>query len=186
MFIRSERLFLRPLWPEDWQDVLAGIADEGVVRNLARAPWPYTAEDARDFARRPQDPRLPHFLVTWPTATDPAQPIGCVGLGEHEGEIELGYWLARPFWGRGFAAEAARAVLRLAEALGYRQVTAGHFVDNQASGRVLRKIGFQPTGRIRRRYSLARGTEVDSIEHRIELGEAWDCDVPMPMPCRAA
>ena len=41
MFFRSERLFLRPVWPEDWQAILNGIADEAVVRNLARAPWPY-------------------------------------------------------------------------------------------------------------------------------------------------
>ena len=40
MFFRSERLFLRPVWPEDWQAILNGIADEAVVRNLARAPWP--------------------------------------------------------------------------------------------------------------------------------------------------
>ena len=47
MFIRSERLFLRPGWPEDWQELLSRIADESVVRNLAKAPWPYTADDAR-------------------------------------------------------------------------------------------------------------------------------------------
>ena len=51
MFHRSERLLLRPPWPEDWQAVHAGIADEGVVRNLARAPWPYAEEDARDDVR---------------------------------------------------------------------------------------------------------------------------------------
>jgi len=40
MFHRSERLLLRPAWPEDWQAVHAAIADEGIVRNLATAPWP--------------------------------------------------------------------------------------------------------------------------------------------------
>ena len=50
MFIRSERLFLRPGWPEDWQELLGQIDDESVARNLAQVPWPYTAEDARQFA----------------------------------------------------------------------------------------------------------------------------------------
>ena len=63
MFFRSERLFLRPGWPEDWQELLAQIADEAVVKNLAKAPWPYSADDARWFAAQEQDKRLPHFFA---------------------------------------------------------------------------------------------------------------------------
>ncbi|PKB25964.1 RimJ/RimL family protein N-acetyltransferase [Novosphingobium kunmingense] len=176
MFIRSERLFLRPGWPEDWQELLSRIADESVVRNLAKAPWPYTAEDARWFASQPQDERLPHFFVTLPTSAAPAELIGCVGLGEIDGEVELGYWFARDHWGKGYATEAARAVLRLAKVLGHRHLVAGHFLDNPASGAVLRKAGFRPTGRVRERYSLARGCKAQSVEHRIELGRPSDCD----------
>lgn len=51
MFHRTQRLFLRPVFPEDWEAIFVGIADEGVVRNLARAPWPYRADDARHFCR---------------------------------------------------------------------------------------------------------------------------------------
>ncbi len=54
MFIRSERLFLRLGWPEDWQELFGLIRDQGIVRNLARAPWPYTPEHAREFAARVQ------------------------------------------------------------------------------------------------------------------------------------
>ena len=174
MFIRSERLFLRPAWPEDWRELLRGIADEAIVRNLAKAPWPYNADHARDFAGKPQDARLPHFLVTLAAN---GELIGSVGLGRHEAdEVELGYWIARPHWGRGYAPEAARAVLRLARTLGHDWVLAGHFVDNPSSGRVLAKIGFRPTGQVRRRFSLARGREVDSIEYAIALGSPSDCD----------
>jgi RimJ/RimL family protein N-acetyltransferase len=169
VFIRSERLFLRPGWPEDWEELLSRIADEEVVRNLAKVPWPYTADDARWFASQDQDLRLPHFFVTLPTGSGPAQMIGCVGLGEIEGEVELGYWFARDHWGRGFATEAAKAVLSLAPTLGHRRIVAGHFIDNPASGRVLRKAGFRPTGRIRQRFSLARGEVVASVEHDLDL-----------------
>lgn len=171
MFMRSERLFLRPAWPEDWQELLTRVADEGVVRNLAKVPWPYTAEDARWFASQPQDQRLPHFFITLPTSAEPARLIGCIGFAADDDEIELGYWLAREYWGQGYASEAARAVIGLARTLGYRRLVAGHFIDNPASGRVLRKVGFRPTGQIRQRFSLARGTEVASIEHELELGE---------------
>jgi RimJ/RimL family protein N-acetyltransferase len=86
--------------------------------------------------------------------------IGSCGLGERDGEAELGYWIARPYWGQGFAAEAARAVVNIAKALGHEKLVSGHFTDNPASGRVLRKIGFQPLGRIEQRYSAGRGREV--------------------------
>ena len=76
MFICSKRLFLRPGWPEDWEELLSRISDEGVVLNLAKVPWPYTADDARWFSAQPQNPRLPHFFVTLPTSRAPAQIIG--------------------------------------------------------------------------------------------------------------
>lgn len=188
MFIRSERLFLRPGWPEDWRELLCRIGDEAVVRNLAKVPWPYTAEDARWFAAQPQDPRLPHFFVTLPTASAPAAIVGCIGLASHDGEVELGYWLAREHWGKGFASEAARAVISLARTLGHRRLVAGHFVDNPASGRVLRKTGFRPTGRMRQRFSLARGHEVASVEHSLDLAGPCNCDGndPLMVEMRAA
>ena len=167
MFHRSERLFLRPPFPEDWQAIHARINDEGVVRNLGRAPWPYGETDARSFASMNQDPRLPHFLVTLPGVG----VIGSAGLGEHDGRPEIGYWIGRDFWGRGYATEAGRAVIAIARTLGHQRLTAGHFVDNPASGKVLRKLGFHPTGQIRKRYSRARDAEVASVEFELDLGE---------------
>lgn len=170
MFHRSERLFLRPAFPEDAAAILAGIGEESIVRNLARAPWPYGIADARAFAALPQDARLPHFLVTLPGAG----VIGAAGLGEHEGEPEIGYWIAREHWGRGYATEAAGAVLRIARAIGHGRLVAGHFADNPASGKVLRKLGFVPTGRPGQRYSAARGHAVESVEYALDLAAEAD------------
>lgn len=167
MFHRSERLFLRPAFPEDWAAIAACLgADEGIVRNLAHAPWPYGEDAAREFAAMTQDVRLPHFLVTLPGVG----VIGSAGLGEHEGEAELGYWIARAQWGQGYATEAAGAVLRIARTLGHRRIMAGHFTDNPASGRVLAKLGFVPTGRITARHSRARGAQAQSVEYVRDLG----------------
>lgn len=175
MFIRSERLFLRPGWPEDWQELLGKICDERIVRNLARAPWPYGPEDARRFAAMEQDRRTPNFFVTAPSA-EGTRLVGSCGLGLHEGQVELGYWIARDEWGKGYATEAARAVLTLARTLGHRRIVAGHFEDNPASGRVLAKVGFRPTGEVRPRYSLARDAIALSVVHEIDLAVAGDCD----------
>lgn len=169
MFIRTDRLFLRPGWPEDWSELLALIADEGIVRNLARAPWPFEAAHARDFAGKAQNPRMPHFFVTVPGAAG-AQIVGSVGLGEAEdGSTQLAYWIARDHWGRGYATEAVRALLCLARTLGHHCVTAWHFLDNPAPARVLRKAGFRPTGRVTATRSMARGEPALAALYAIDL-----------------
>ncbi|WFL77574.1 GNAT family N-acetyltransferase [Altererythrobacter arenosus] len=166
MFHRSERLLLRPPWPEDWKQVLGGIADEGVVRNLARAPWPYNPTDARQFVELPIDPMFPRFLIT---RADNAMLVGCIGIDRNEGEVELGYWIGRQHWGQGYATEAGRAVLEVARMLGHRRIVAGHFLDNPASGRVLGKLGFEPTGIVRPRHSCGRGEAVLAAEYELDL-----------------
>jgi RimJ/RimL family protein N-acetyltransferase len=175
MFIRSERLFLRPGWPEDWSEIFSQIADEAVVRNLSRVPWPYTPEAARQFAALGQDPRCPHFLITLPSA-DGVRLVGVVGLSPGFEAAELGCWIGREHWGQGYATEALRAVLSLARTLGHTRLKAAHFIDNPASARVLHKVGFRPTGRTEERYSLARGRVAPSAIHAMVLGDASDCD----------
>ena len=156
MFARTERLLLRPSWPEDAGELHGAIADEAVVRNLARAPWPYTPQEAERFAGVSHPEMFPAFLLMLRTDGAP-RLIGACGIGEHNGEAELGYWISRPYWGLGFASEAGRAVISIAKALGHNKLVAGHFTDNPASGHVLRKLGFRHTGKSEQRYSKGRG-----------------------------
>lgn len=165
MFHVTERLLLRPVWPEDWRQVLEGIGEEAIVRNLARAPWPYREIDARRWTSRPQDPRLPSFAVI---ESSTGRLIGSAGLGDCDGEVEVGYWVRRDAWGRGYATEAVHGLVDVARMLGHRRLVGGHFIDNPASGRVLRKAGFVPAGN-GRRFSLARGAEVETVEHALDL-----------------
>jgi len=161
MFFRSERLFLRPGWPEDWSDLFRQIADEDIVRNLARAPWPAGAQNARDFAAMAQDRRFPHFFITLPRiacGSGGNELIGCIGLfGREGGAPALGTWIARHRRGQGYATEAGRAVLAIARTLGHRRVEAHRFADNPAAGRLLARLGFRPTGMSRPGFSLDRG-----------------------------
>ncbi|MBO9582454.1 MAG: GNAT family N-acetyltransferase [Sphingobium sp.] len=171
MFARTPRLLLRPGWQEDAQALHAAMADEGVVRNLARAPWPYSLSDAETFLSREPDPRLPMFLAFNRTQGRPLLIGGC-GIGRREDDsLELGYWVARPYWGLGFATEATRAVMRIARATGLTGIGSSHFVDNPASGRVMRKLGFRPTGTFVRRFSAGRGEEVLAMVYE-DTGES--------------
>lgn len=177
MFIRSERLFLRPSWPEDWAELHALLDDEAIVRNLACAPWPYGPDEARSFAASAQGMRHPQFFVTLPGATG-TRLIGCAGLVEEDGETVIGYWIARQHWNNGYATEAVRALLSLAPTLGHRRIVGRHFIDNAASARVLSKVGFRPTGEIRLRRSAARPQAEPTVMHAIDLCPATQSDGP--------
>ena len=157
MFARTERLMLRPGWSEDAPALSRAIGEEAVVRNLTRAPWPYALGDAQAFLRAAPDPLLPSFLIFARTHGAP-RLVGGIGLHrDEEGAAELGYWIARDYWGLGFATEAGRAVIDLAEhSLRLKRIVAGHFLDNPASANVLRKLGFAPTGQVTTRPSRAR------------------------------
>lgn len=160
MFVRTSRLLLRPGWADDAPALARAIGEEAIVRNLATVPWPYSADDARGFLIQDTPPLLPRLLVFARTQGVPRLVGGCGLSTTPEGNgVQLGYWIARPHWGLGYATEAAQAMLDLAQAIGIHDLTASHFVDNPASARVLRKLGFHPTGRIVQRHSVARGTE---------------------------
>ncbi|MGL5837051.1 MAG: GNAT family N-acetyltransferase [Sphingorhabdus sp.] len=176
MFARTERLLLRPSWPEDASALYAAIADEGIVRNLARAPWPYTMDDAAVFAALEHSEMFPNFMLMLRTDAAP-KLIGSCGLAELRGEVEIGYWIARPYWGQGFATEAAMAVVDVARALGHRRLVSGHFIDNPASGQVLRKIGFRPSKRVEQRYSAGRKASINCALYELPLQfDAADMD----------
>jgi RimJ/RimL family protein N-acetyltransferase len=174
MFARTERLLLRPGWREDAPALFRAIADEEIVRNLALAPWPYSFTDAESFLMRE---RAPHNVACLIFLRTPGAPrlVGGIGFGRKPGdrEPEFGYWIAKAYWGRGIATEAGRALIDNArDTLRLRRLDAGHFVDNPASGRVLAKLGFRPTGATRSRYSAGRGAEAQCREFVLELDQA--------------
>jgi RimJ/RimL family protein N-acetyltransferase len=179
MFARTERLLLRPGWAEDAPALARAIADEQVVRNLATAPWPFALEDAEAFLAAPRDPAMPCFLISERTDGEP-RIVGACGLGRRpSGAVEMGYWIGRQHWGKGFATEAGSALIEIARALKLPRLEASHFIDNPASGRVLEKLGFIPTGMSAARYSCARGGEAMARLYRLSLMGRMDADAPM-------
>ena len=179
MFIRTERLLLRPGWIEDAPALASAIGDEAILTKLAQVPSPYRIADAEWFLSQPhQRPDVP-LLIFQRTHGNP-RLIGGTGLHNQGGEAEIGYWLARDVWGLGYATEAARAVITMARhSLRLPRLVSGHFIDNPASGKVLTKLGFRPTGQIVARESKARGTSVPCILYDLDLSKGDAAD-PMP------
>ena len=157
--IETRRLLLRRPELADAEGIAAGIGDFEVVRWLWRVPHPYSITDATSWLEKiPAQPTVEqaNFAITLKGVDG---YVGTMGIVER-----LGFWLARPFWGRGIATEAARAIVDWYFASGGREpLRSGILSGNTASLRVQEKLGFVVT-RSGTVPSLALARDVELIE----------------------
>ena len=159
--IETRRLTLRAPQMDDAARLAELCNDFDISRMTSSLPFPYTLGDAEDFIARCAIADRRHdasFMIDH----DDAGVVGGLGFDRNaEGAIEVGYWIGKPWWGRGLASEALVGAMEwAARSWKRRVVAAGHFSDNPASGRVLGRAGFLYTGRVELRDSLARGEMV--------------------------
>lgn len=157
----TPRLRLRRFAADDADAVAALAGNWKVASMLGRMPFPYTRTHAVEFLERMalDDESKTDFVFAFTLPGGPA--MGAIGLHVRDhGHFELGYWLGEPYWGKGYATEAAERLVQFAfEDLEIDRLIAGHFFDNPASGRVLSKVGFTYT-HDDYRDALARGGKV--------------------------
>lgn len=141
--LKTERLTLRAPRRRDAKAIAHFAGDRRIAENTARIPHPYTIDDAAQFiAAVNRQNGNTTFIITFE-----GDLIGACGVEAHGSVAEIGYWLGAPYWGRGYATEAARAAIDYAFSdLGYVTLEAGARVSNPASRRVLEKCGFQWSG----------------------------------------
>jgi RimJ/RimL family protein N-acetyltransferase len=157
--IETTRLLLRPLAAGDLTR-LADLANNyRVTVNTATMPWPYTLNDALSFLRRVQANRRGTRFFALAAKHEEGSLIGGAGyLADTKSpEAEIGYWIAEPYWARGYGIETASAVL--ADAFtdaGHERVVAAYRHGNEGSRRTLDRLGFRFIGH-RRNHSLAFG-----------------------------
>jgi RimJ/RimL family protein N-acetyltransferase len=161
--VHTPRLTLRQPIPADAEPLASSLNNFAVAGNLSRVPYPYRLADAKAWIRtwRPDRPAA-ETGFTIDLAGEGL--IGHVGFHDDEGGTVIGYWLAQPFWNRGFMTEAVTGALDW-----YFGVTdapaiaSGVFHFNKPSLAIQKKLGFTETG-VSRRLCLARGEEVRHID----------------------
>ncbi|MBT8471311.1 MAG: GNAT family N-acetyltransferase [Marinicaulis sp.] len=172
--IQTDDLLLRSILRDDAERFFVLCNDEQIARNTARIPSPYTMEQARKFATNASVRSIDSEYVF--AICRNGEIVGCVAVTpddnpKNKSSWEIGYWVGAAYRRTGVATRAVCAISTFAfEQLGAETVTAGFFVDNPASGRVLKRCGFVPTGECRSLYSVGRGEEVATI--RMVLSKA--------------
>ena len=155
--IHTDRLILRKaISKQDKRSLVSQIGDWEVVKWLARVPYPYTYNDCEDYLKISNNNELALNIFL------DKKLIGGVGLDLHnDNYYELGYWLGKDYWGKGYATESSKYLLEYAlEKLDSPKIKSGYFIDNLPSGNVLKKLGFKEVG-IEKRYSVSHEKQME-------------------------
>ena len=161
MIIDLPRLRLRAFKPADGEPVVAALNDWAVAQWLIAPPHPYGQGDFEqydDIVRRDHAGEFPTHFAIARRASD--ELVGCMAVVvKPDGVGELGYWLARASWRQGLAGEAAKAVIAAARRHpGIRRLVATTDPENEASRRLLAKVGFTLISQTTRDQPTRRGT----------------------------
>jgi RimJ/RimL family protein N-acetyltransferase len=167
--IKTQRLVLRALDVSDAErlSLLAGDCD--IASMTATIPHPYSEQQAAEWI---ESVKAGEEGVVFGIEHE-GRLIGCTGYRAFgDDHAELGYWIGKPYWGQGYASEAVGALIGHAfDKDGFDYVTAGHFVDNPASERVLRKLGFVAQT-AEERDCVARGGRAKCLTYRLDRAQA--------------
>ncbi len=178
--ITTKDLILRPFRDDDAAAVARNCADKRIAMMTRTIPHPYTIDDARGFLTNSKgkwesgDSAVFAVCVTQPDGSA-SEPIGACGMMVDKIDVraELGYCYEPSTWGRGYATQAAAAVVEVGfSILGLRKITAHYLPHNPASGRVLIKLGFVQEG-VLRRQAHKWGESFDLIAAGL-LKEEWE------------
>ncbi|MHC4470820.1 MAG: GNAT family N-acetyltransferase [Planctomycetota bacterium] len=150
--IETERLILRPFTEDDVPEVARMAGERAIADTTLNLPHPYAEGDARTWIEKHEPGAREGKQLTLAIQHRDGPLLGAVGLAiaPEQGRAELGYWVGVEHWNRGYATEAAGAVVSHAfMALGLRRIHACHLTRNAASGRVMEKIGMRREGVLR-------------------------------------
>ena len=148
--MENERIVLRP-WRESDAEALYKYASDPDVG--PRAGWPphKSVDESLEIIRTVFNNDTT-WAIVW---KDTDEAIGAIGYGpscdcnlpSRDGEPIVGYWVAKLYWNQGICTEALGLMLdHIRKTTVILSLISGHFVDNPASGRVMEKCGFVPTG----------------------------------------
>lgn len=156
----SEDIYLAPIAEEHVHDLVRHANDEDVSRNLCEMPYPYALSDAMEWLDHVAKQKQKHgFQVNWSIFTADDELIGGIGrhvrFGIDSHKDEIGYWIGREFWGRGIMTDVVRTFsYYLFENQGLCRIEAVVFERNEASGKVLEKVGYVYEGTMRKAYRI--------------------------------
>jgi RimJ/RimL family protein N-acetyltransferase len=163
----TAHISLSEIRPSDKAAYIEHLKEKAIYDHTLRLPFPYTAADAEAWLALVQKSTQEHGQpVNWAIRNEADYLIGGIGFDGltigHSHRAEIGYWLAKPYWGRGIMTAVVRKTCAFAFAEWHLlKITAHVFAFNPASARVLEKCGFEQEGYLKKHY-LKDGQLIDA------------------------
>lgn len=171
-FIKTDRLILRKIGSGDAAAISKLAGDPDIARMTGSFPHPFPLLSAEVKVMILKAMRRQNNAYPYAITVDGGSLLGMVDIFRNGPgfPFELGYWLGKPYWGKGYAAEASTAILQEAKnTLRLTEIVAGVFFDNPSSVRVLEKLGFEACGPGDDYFSMARLKKASSLDFRLSL-----------------
>ena len=173
--LTTERLILRPFSLSDAKDIQRLAGQRDIADTTMTIPHPYEDGMAEEWIAGEEAAGKDGKAITLAIVLRGDESLtGAIGLkiqSQHD-KAELGYWIGKPFWNRGYATEAARALLDYGfRELGLNRVHAAHMARNPSSGRVMEKLGMVYEGTARQ--DLKKGGAYEDLVSYAILRNDW-------------
>ncbi|MFM9331091.1 GNAT family N-acetyltransferase [Paenibacillus mesotrionivorans] len=163
--IRTERLLLRKIQPEDAGMVFQWMSDPEVCKYERWSPHP-SAGFSKSYIKEVFGGYQSELTYQWgiQLGDELIGSVSIVNVNDYDQKAVLGYCLARKYWSNGYTTEAVRAVVRyMLSEIGLNRIEASHSVNNMASGRVLEKSGFVLEGHAKDYYCCSLGLQDSNL-----------------------
>ncbi len=143
--LETERLILNAIGPTDIPQIVDYLQDKVYSDFTSNIPYPYRKEDAEYWLKLAEEAFANSKGFTFAIRNKDKKLIGAIGLhDEGSDKAELGYWIAIPYWNKGYVTEAAKAIIDFGfKELNFNKIFATYFPHNPASGKVMEKIGMK-------------------------------------------
>ena len=164
--IKTKRLVLKkPTKKRNKKLIVSQIGDWEIAKWLSGVPYPYTEQKAEEWLNNINDDDLLFSIFRNNSL------IGGVGLSlEEDNDLDLGFWIGRDHWGKGYATEAAMGLIKYTQKeFNFKQIKACYIKGNTGSSNVLRKLGFEEIGECEE-YFLSRKKTMSCIKLLLKFG----------------
>ena len=175
--IHTRRLTLRPMTLADAAELHRLVGDVEIARNTMTIPHPYPEGMAEEWIGTHQSKfDKGEEIVFGIERREDGAFVGVIGvIPEPHDMAEFGYWIGQEYWNRGYATEAAAAVIDFTfRVLDVNRIEALHFIRNPASGRVMEKCGMKHEGTLRQ--ARKKGDEYLDVKVYAILRSDWERD----------
>ncbi|MCM3707007.1 MULTISPECIES: GNAT family N-acetyltransferase [Cytobacillus] len=168
--LETSRLILRSLTLDDAPRVEEYASDYDVAKTTLNIPHPYPEGGAREFItgilETERNGKIAIFAITRKEDNGLIGLINITGANPNR-RAEIGYWIGKPYWGKGYGTEACRAVVKYGfEELNHNRIYALAFTDNPGSWRIMEKSGMKHEG-VLRQHAVRDGRQIDLTYYAI-------------------